>query len=324
MMRLFTVELRRLLARRAIRLLTLGAVVLVGVLVGTTAWNSQPPTEDELEFARQQVEMIEQDMQREVEFCEESPDDWGLSDADECEEMILGWHPRVEDFAYTDIFSFADEILLVLLPVGAMAFLLAYVIGASFVGAEWTSGMMGTHLTWEPRRGRVLVTKTLAATVVVAVVTAVLLAITISALYWVAANWGTADRTTDELVTDVVLRALRITGLAVAFAAFGTAVAGVLRSTVGALVAGGAYLAVGEGLIRAMWTGSDRWMLSHNTFAWLENGYIARRWDCSQFGGECEEIVTNITLVGGAAVLGAVIVAAVVLHAVTFARRDVV
>lgn len=323
-MRLFAVELRRLNARRAFRLLALAAVALLTVLVGATAWDSQPPTEQELQRAQEQVEIIEQQKERDVARCEDNPAEFGISEAAECEaQLVGGWTPTVEDFAYTNVFSFADEILFLLIPIGALALLLAYIIGVSFVGAEWSSGMMATHLTWEPRRGRVLTAKTLAATFVVVVLTAALLALAIGSLYWVAATWGTTDRTTDELLADVVLRALRITGLAAAFAAVGAAVAGVLRSTVGALVAAGVYIGVAEGMLRAIWPGSDRWLLSHNTLALLEDGHVVRRWDCSGIG-DCSQIVTHISLAAGAAVLGAVVIVGVLLHAVTFQRRDVV
>lgn len=50
-------------------------------------------------------------------------------------------------------------------------FTLSVVVGASFLGAEWACGAMTTLLTWEPRRGRVLAAKLVAAGVLTALAT---------------------------------------------------------------------------------------------------------------------------------------------------------
>lgn len=54
---------------------------------------------------------------------------------------------------------------------GSILFTASVVVGASAVGAEWGAGVMTTLLTWEPRRGRLMIGKGLAVVIAVVVTT---------------------------------------------------------------------------------------------------------------------------------------------------------
>lgn len=322
-MRLFGVEIRRLLSRRAFWLLTLGVFLIFGWIAGATAWDSHPPTDDEVAQAQQMVEENQRFMEEDHERCEEEgwedePEEFGIEDCDE----ILESAPMVEDFTYSSLYSFADEAPDQIAGLVWVVAAFAFVIGATFVGAEWSSGMISTLLTWQPRRLRLATAKTAAAVLIVTVTAAILLALVIGSLYIVADIRGMTDRTTDDVVRNIVLTALRGTGLAAGLAAIGAGLAGTLRSTVGPLVAALAYAVGIEGFARSLWPDSDRWLLSNNVLAWIGDGVNINRYDCSDLS-ECTETSTRITLIDGALVLGIVLFAALMLHAVTFARRDV-
>ena len=72
-------------------------------------------------------------------------------------------------------------------------FLLSWVLAASFVGAEWHTGMMGTLLTWEPRRLRVGVVKLGVAVVIAFLGTILMQALVGVALFPTAALRGSTS-----------------------------------------------------------------------------------------------------------------------------------
>jgi len=128
--------------------------------------------------------------------------------------------------------------------------LAAWVLAASFVGAEWHAGTMAVTLTWEPRRLRLLTAKALAvvgfAFVGTIVVQAVLgLALTPAALR----NGGTAEGAWFSQAAVIVLRGATLSAI---LAALGFALASVGRNTAASVGVGFAYLLVVEGLLAGL------------------------------------------------------------------------
>jgi ABC-2 type transport system permease protein len=264
-MALFRVELRRLLARRLTRVLAI--LALAGILIsGTTVFfkssNDQPTDtvtatvvsrngHDYVRCSSPNGGFTEFPVPKGVDPSSAgfSCGSFGLSAPD----------PR---FHLTDLHD-------VWLGVGGQLIIVAWLLGASFLGAEWHAGTITTTLTWEPRRVRVFLSK-LAACVVVVFAGTILIELLLGAALLPAALFrGTTagvDAAWAHDVAGVLLRA----GAACGFgAALGYGIAAIGRNTAASLGAGFVYLVVIENLIRAYkpaWQGS---LLGDNMAAFL-------------------------------------------------------
>lgn len=145
-----------------------------------------------------------------------------------------------------------------------------FLLGASFVGAEWRSGSITTSLTWEPRRIRVFFAKTLAC---VLVVSATMLALSLLVglallplMLFKGSTAGLDGAWTIELTGGI----LRSVGLAALAAALGFSIASIGRNTAAALGAGFIYLVVIEELLRSWRPGWSEWLLGDNAGIFLE------------------------------------------------------
>lgn len=121
-------------------------------------------------------------------------------------------------------------------PVSGVLPVMAFVIGASYFGADVKTGMLEQILTWEPRRLRFLWARTAIGIVSSALLAMALAAFFVALLYGLAAVTGSVDGTTGELWLNVVGVVLR-TGLAAGvFCAFGVGVTALLNNSVGSIV----------------------------------------------------------------------------------------
>src|SRR5439155_27264654 len=120
--------------------------------------------------------------------------------------------------------------------------------GASMVGADWRAGTVGTLLTWEPRRGRVLLAKLVSVALLAAAIALVLQILFILALLPAMLGRGTttgADAEWFRGLVAVLLRGAALVGMA---AAVGAAIASLGRNTSAALGAAFGYLVVLAGI----------------------------------------------------------------------------
>ena len=166
---------------------------------------------------------------------------------------------------------------LVLVSVGWM-------LGASAIGADWHSGHLTTILTWEPRRGRVLVAKIAAALTGVFV-----LSLVIQALLGVA---------------------LRVAVLSTIFAGFGFGLASAGRNTAVALGVGFGYLVIVENLVRGLRPQWTPWLLTDNSGLFI-------------LGSTIEFPQVGRSTIGAGLYLAAVGVALLLAAAGLFRARDV-
>lgn len=148
--------------------------------------------------------------------------------------------------------------------VSFILFVGSLVLGASFVGAEWHAGSMMTLLTWEPRRLRVLVAKVLACTVTIFVLAVGLLILLSLTMTLVAATRGTTSGLPDGWFGSVAGSVLRSAAAASLASALGLALAMIGRNTAAAMGVTFGYLAIVEGLIRALRPGWQKWLLGDN------------------------------------------------------------
>lgn len=113
--------------------------------------------------------------------------------------------------------------------VGVTLLFAAFVIGASFVGAEYNVGSLTTQLMFEPRRWRVHLAKATAVAIGVAVLTFVVLLFLALAMYAGSELRGIVNGLDGSFVVHRAGQALRISGAAAAGAVLAYAVTLVVR-----------------------------------------------------------------------------------------------
>jgi ABC-type transport system involved in multi-copper enzyme maturation permease subunit len=202
-----------------------------------------------------------------------------------------------------------DKLHGILLGTSGVLTVVAWLMGASLVGAEFPSRSMTTTLTYEPRRLRLFATKAVAAIVVAAAFSAVALAIITLAMTPANAAHGASnvgDPTIGSLF-GVVGRAMVVSGVA---SAIGFAIAAIGRNTAAALGAGFGYVIVLEQIVGGVWAKSRRWLLLGNTIVFLSG---------KNSGGE----VPGRTVTGAAMVLIGIAAAWLIGAGAAFTQRDV-
>jgi ABC-type transport system involved in multi-copper enzyme maturation permease subunit len=259
---LFLVELQRLRARKLLKWLTV-LVLLVPIGAGTLTFfhSSNDPAKVEAFEARQEAKMAGC-------IAGVNAGTWGdgeitpdaLSDPKGfCEDEVWAEDPR---FRYEEM----DWIL------GTFAFpmaMLAWLIGASAIGAEWQSRGITTMLTWEPRRARVLLAKLLAAASVTFVWVISLMAVFAAFMYPAAALRGTMEGVDTAWWMEAGEQLLRIGAIAAIASMFGAALATIGRNTAAAFAVGFAYLTIVEGAVRGFKPGWDDWLIGDNLALFL-------------------------------------------------------
>ena len=159
-----------------------------------------------------------------------------------------------------DTYDFIDDIarsdgpngpVTVLGPIAGLLPIMAFVLGASYIGADLKSGVIEQILTWEPRRMRLLGARLIGGGASVFVLAAALAAWLVVLLYGLFAAIGTTDGVDADLWLDTIV-AIGRTGLAAAlFFAIGVAVTVLVNSSVGAIVGFVIYWFIGENFIIA-------------------------------------------------------------------------
>ena len=162
------------------------------------------------------------------------------------------------EFALEDLPEVLMGTSLILIAIG-------WILGASAIGAEWHTGHVTTILTWEPRRGRVIVAKVAASLISVFVLTYALQAVLGAALAVDAAARGSTAGVDAAWLAETADVALRVSLLATFYAGFGFALASVGRNTAVALGVGFGYLVIVENLVRGLRPRWIPWLLTENS-----------------------------------------------------------
>ncbi|MDE9366449.1 ABC transporter permease subunit [Luteipulveratus sp. YIM 133132] len=210
---------------------------------------------------------------------------------------------------------------------GAVMFL-AFLLGATFVAAEFSSGTMSTWLTFEPRRLRVFLSKVQAPVVGGVAVAAVMALICGVGVWWVARGLGlTAEASTAEQAA-VVWTWVRLLAVGAFAGALGAAVGFVVRNTAACLGIAVAYGVVAELIVAGFLGPARRWLISTNLRAVVDHGtaYLTDRCtpDPQQQGIlSCTSVEHHVSLGSGAAYLVVVCLAVVAISAWSYQRRDV-
>ncbi|MDG4833717.1 ABC transporter permease subunit [Solwaraspora sp. WMMD1047] len=320
-MSLFTTELRRLVKRRFVRYMTLaGLLVLLAVVAGTFLTNEKIGR-DQIAAAERTAEQEYQNNLRYTaearQDCERAKAAGDQTDRYPADCADISDPPREAfqaEWYMPATFEFRKEFGETVTTLAAILALVGFVVGASFVGAEWSTGGMMNLLLWRPRRLQVLLTK-------LAALLAAMLALTVvSAAAWTAAFWaiGTMRGNTDGMTSGTwqsfALTGLRGAVLVLAAAAVGFAVASLGRHT--ALALGGAIglIVVGQfglGILLSMANVAfvEAWLLPTYLLAWMNKSITLENWNACNFSmGQCEPDTLELTWQHSSALIGVALV----------------
>lgn len=268
-MSLLKVEVRRFLSRRLFRVLSL-LVVLGFIAAGVGIFISS-------DNSPEAVAQVETERRRQVEFCLES-----FESQPQGQPSMLPEGQDPEEFceeegAYVSDPRFRYEDLQEILPGLSFIFVsLAWLMGASFIGAEWHHRTLTTLLTWEPRRARVIAVKAAVVAVLTFVWIALLQAFFAAAVYPAAAFQGTLAGVDADFWGEVLEVGGRIGATACIAGLMGFALATAGRNTAAALGVGFVYLAIVESLIRAFRPQWTEWLIGDNLSVFLQGGDVMR------------------------------------------------
>ncbi|MEU4641193.1 ABC transporter permease subunit [Micromonospora sp. NPDC023814] len=309
-MSLYRTELRRLAKRRFTRWMSLlGLLVLAAVVVGVFLTNEKIDAAALAKAERAAEQQWQQDVVRNEQYraeCERAksagnsqasgfPDDCALIQPPPREAVESRWF-------LPSTFDFRENFGFTLLPLAAILALVGFVVGASFVGAEWNTGGMMNLLLWRPKRLTVLLTK------LAALLTGLLaLAVPTTALwfgsFWLVATFrGSTEKMTSGAWQSFALTGLRGVVLALITATIGFALASLGRHTAMALGGAIALMVVGQfglGILLQM-AGvqfAEAWLLPTYGAAWMQKKVTLEDWNACQatYFGECKPETLDIT-----------------------------
>ncbi|GAA1593937.1 hypothetical protein GCM10009789_55030 [Kribbella sancticallisti] len=328
MIRLTGVELRRLVARR-LTVIGVGAVLLITAFLLFATWQSARPLS------------AEQQRQAQFQF-DQATKDWELNGAKNLElckaelAKLPDPKPPIEQYCQVspptiDMYGkprtvFAEVMPETLLGSSYLLVFAAFLIGASFVGAEFSTGAIGNWLTFEPRRLRVYGSKLLAAAIGFVPVAVGILAILMLGTFLIVDQLGTTAGMTGKQWGDLIATA----GRAVLVTAVGAALGGVdgslLRHTAAAIGVAMGYLVLVEGVFGGFLQKAQPWLVKLNFDAFVQHGATYFLNDCQSnpdgsYG--CDYIEKHLSFEHGAWYLGILAVVLVVLGGFAFTRRDI-
>jgi hypothetical protein len=148
--------------------------------------------------------------------------------------------------------------------------LVAFMFGASLLGADYTSRSLTTLLTWEPRRARVLFSRAATAAMVTFCGSIAAMAFLALALLPAALAHTTVHTTGHGTpYASAIALAARSALLAAAASAIGVSCAAIGRSTAAALIGALIYLVVIERAAVALIPDVGRWLLLNDSLSWV-------------------------------------------------------
>lgn len=327
---LWRAELRRFRARRLIRVMlalaVLGYLVVVPLIAVTQFART---TATELAAARAEVDRMVAEQARYREQCLASPPPpdapEGATPEELCGPALTADDLVVEDFLPRRPFRLATAHLPGAVAVGVAGAVLFFVIGATWVGAEWSARTMAALLFWETRRIRVLTVKAVVLGAVTALLAAFAQAMWVGSAWVIATTRGTTSPLPPGFWTDAVQLAGRAVLLAVLAALIGFAVAHLTRGTGAALGAGFVYFAVVEIAVGVLLPRWEEWRLTVNVAALLLPGGLTVFVPGRGVNAQGQVVEATEVVVGnlhGALVIGGLAAALLLLGAVAFRRRD--
>ena len=324
-------EARRFASRRLVRLLlALSALLFVGgVVLATLEFAQTTPAVVADATERRQAALEEQETYREQCLAAPAPPDapTGATPEQLCgPPLTVEQLGPVESFLDKRPFTLDGDGRSGLLAVATATAGLAFLLGATYVGAEWSTRSMVALLFWEPRRLKVMATK-LAVLAVASAVLAVVAqaAALLVARYLLAATRGTTA-VPDGTWAELFAGAGRGVVLVVLLGLLGFGIANLLRNTAASFGFAFVWFVIVENVLRGLRPALQPYLLTESVVALLTQGggrvYLPES-TVDQNGGFVstgrEVVVSNLQ---GGLLLTAVVAVVVGLGVVLFARRD--
>lgn len=316
---LLRAELRRIGARRAIRLLLGLALIgwLVAIAIGIAHYGH--PSAADLAQAQRQVQQQVAQMNEARQQCiaDPPPHTEGLPVDQVCGPPVSAENFSVDAFLTEPPFSLERSGTTGALGFGAVAAVLGFLIGATWIGAEWSTRSIVALLFCEPRRIRVMATK-----LGVLVLASAALGVLAQAAWLAMAGLlngvvGDGRDVPDGFWSDLLALQGRSVALTVLAALVGFGLANLIRNTAAAMGAGFVYFAIVETAVRALRPAWQPWLLSNNAVALMYPGGL-RIWIQDNAQGH-DYVIHNLP---AGILLTAVTAVVVGVGVVLFARRD--
>jgi ABC-2 type transport system permease protein len=318
---LVLVELKRLRSRRV----TLAAALLVLLGVGlfqlVVASEVTPPSAADVTQQRQYYEQAHSDWAQNHEAQEKLCVDQGGTQSD-CGQP----EPTPADFALTAT-PFADIAPVAVQLSAYVALLAAFLVGASFIGAEYSTGSLANWLTFVPERLKVYASK-LVAVVLASAVGGAVASFLMLGLVTLLTRVNGGALTGLATVADDAGRAIPVAALA---GVAGFVFALLTRHTVAALGIALGYLVV-SAVVSSVAQNADGplgwlppWLPENNLAAFLQHGTTYEQYvqTVTESGTSGDSIEKHISFGHSAAYWAVLLVVAVVSGALVFRRRDV-
>lgn len=327
MMRLIRVELRRLFSRRLTTLAILAGVIISGLVVLGMAVDAKPPSGAELQMQQQSLAQAQQDWKQngpqQVKDCLDAQGQQRQSDPKAdfgCDHM----EPTAENFGKP------QPRVAELMPQGlqASSYLLgfiAFILGAGFVAAEFSSGAIGNWLTFEPRRVKVYGSKLIAAGTGALLLGIIGTAIIAGGIWVISDVWGSTALPRGQ-GGDLVLSGLRVIALTGIGALVGAAAGALLRHTAAVIGVAMGYLVLVEGVFGGFLQKSQPWLVTKNIDAWVAHGTTYGLENChTQADGnyDCQFIEKQLSFGHGTLYLAIATLVIVLVSGWLFRRRDI-
>ncbi|HET8662542.1 MAG TPA: ABC transporter permease subunit [Micromonosporaceae bacterium] len=338
-MNLVRAEWKRFFARRFTRLMVVVVLAILALIGLGVALSTQPPgpgaVAEAERMAAQERERIAE-ARRQCEAFQSGTGSTGsgekigqLPPGETCATVYRDDYATAENFM-PHVFSFRDEAPTLLMVFGGVLALFAFAVGASFIGAEWSSGGIMNLLLWRPRRVPVLTGKLVTLLAAVTATWLVLAAGWVALLWGVAAFRGRFGTITSGVVQSMALTSLRSLALVLAVAAVGFGVASLGRNTATALGLAVGYVVVLEIGARivleiAEVIKPERWFLSTYAVAWLNKKVTITEWRHCRYEttSDCQSYDWTVDMNQSALVFGAILVVVLGLAFLAFRQRDV-
>ena len=328
--RLSLVELRRYTARVGVRWLVVGMLAVV-LLTAFGAWRaSRPASQAQLQQAQQQYEMAQTDWARNgdqmLASCQAAQEQQAAASGPQpdfgCDQMV----PTLARFLPSQA-TFAESGKDWVGQVAIFVLLLALIVGATFVAAEFSTGAIGTWLTFEPRRGRVFASKALVVTVATGAVALGVTALAVVSCWAATAVHHSVGDMTPALWADLGDSAGRVAAAAAGAALLGAALGFLLRHTAAVIaVVIGWFVAI-DGILLSGLLHAPRWSAQLSLQAWLHAGatYYQDIPCTTGPNGEvvCGAVQKSLSMTQGGLTLAVLVVLVTVAAVRVFQRRDV-
>lgn len=325
MIRLTKVELRRLFARRLTAIGLLGALLGTGLLLFAVYQDSKPLPADQVASARVEFDRYAKSFPADLERCkadEAKQRESGEPVVMGCDQMM----PPVWEQWIKPETVFSEALPSYLLGGSYLLIFVVFLVGAGFIGAEYSSGSIGSWLTFEPRRLRVYTSKLSAAFAGFIPLAVGFVAVLVAGVWVIIDRNGSTAGMTAERWGDFAEAGLRITVLAAVVAALGVVIGGLFRHTAAALGLAMVYLVVVEGMLGQLLTKQQPWLLRLNIDGWINHGttyYVQKCAPVEGGGYGCESVEKHLSFGHSSVYLAVLTVVIMVVGGLVFRRRDV-